>query len=106
MISKGEANFFLKEYNENIPLDFKIAEKQEEQYGSENSFEKTGRRIEGAYHPKRKIFTLATPNIHNQQHLRTIIRHEIIGHYGLNTFKPSEKMDQLALDVADKAEEL
>jgi hypothetical protein len=86
---------FLLEYKGNIPLELIVAGNQEEIYGRNNSYEKTGQRIEGAYHPSRNIFTLVTSHIRDVQHLRTIVRHEILGHYGLNTLAPIEKMDLL-----------
>lgn len=71
-------------------LDFYIAEKQEELYGPENTFEKVGR-ILGCYHPARGIVTFATTGFRDEDHLRRAFRHEVLGHFGLNTFNGTDK---------------
>ncbi|RBG59351.1 toxin, partial [Xanthomonas oryzae pv. oryzae] len=82
---------FLAEYNGNIPVTAVVRATQEEIYGSEASREKLGYRIDGAYHPARRIFTLAASNMGDEGAVRRTLRHELLGHYGLNTFSPAEK---------------
>lgn len=82
---------FLAEYNGNIPVTAIVRATQEEIYGPEASREKLGYRIDGAYHPARRIFTLAASNMGDEGAVRRALRHELLGHYGLNTFSPTEK---------------
>ena len=81
---------FKAEYNGNIPLDFRVVEKQEELYGPANTVEKVGL-IKGSYHPKSGIFGIASSNMQDRSDARETLRHEILGHFGLNTFKPKDK---------------
>ncbi|APO88782.1 zeta toxin family protein [Xanthomonas euvesicatoria pv. euvesicatoria] len=82
---------FLAEYNGNIPVTAVVRATQEEIYGPQASREKLGYRIDGAYHPARRIFTLAASNMGDEGAVRRALRHELLGHYGLNTFSPTEK---------------
>ena len=82
---------FLSEYNGNIPLDMMIHNKQEDLYGPQASRERCGFKIEGGYHPGRGGFAIIASNLDDEKAARRLIRHEILGHYGLNTFKPEEK---------------
>lgn len=110
---------FQKEYNGNIPLKFKIGQSQEDVYGPDASAEKLGYRIQGGYNPKSGTIGIVADNVgrvsrdnhlsgRNQGthearglsgdsavsrkgDLRRTLRHEILGHYGLNTFKSADK---------------
>lgn len=82
---------FLAHYNGNIPVTPYIRERQEDIYGQAASRENFGFSILGAYHAQRGIFTIAASNLHSEEDARRTIRHELLGHYGLNTFKPAEK---------------
>ena len=84
-------NRFLRDYNGNIPLSVRIAETPEDLYGPDAK----DLGIEGGYHAARGLFTLAAVRLQNTAHARKVIRHEILGHYGLNTFAPDEKRDLL-----------
>ncbi len=84
-------NEFLTEYNGNIPVTAVVRLTQEEIYGHEASREKLGYRIDGAYHPARRIFTIAAANMGDKGAVRRTLRHELLGHYGLNTFSPDQK---------------
>ena len=88
---------FLSSYNGNIDVFPIIKENQEDIYGEQNSKEKYGFEIAGAYHPARRIITLVTANIRDEKDVKTTLRHELLGHYGLNTFKPSEKLALLSM---------
>lgn len=82
---------FLAEYNGHIPVTAIVRATQEDIYGPEASRERLGYRIDGAYHPARCIFTLAASNMGDKGAVRRALRHELLGHYGLNTFRPAEK---------------
>lgn len=84
------AEEFLAEYNGNIAVEVFIRSTQEEFYGPEATAEKIGT-IEGAYHGGRATISIAASNIRDKAALQRTMRHELLGHYGLNTFKPSEK---------------
>ncbi|WP_157831973.1 hypothetical protein [Thalassospira marina] len=62
----------------------RVAQDPEDLYGPDAK----GQGIQGSYHPARGLFTLASRNLHSAQEARTVIRHELLGHYGLNTFAP------------------
>ena len=91
------ARAFMDAYNGNIPLKFKVADTQEDLYGPEATIEKHGV-IKGAYLPADGVFTLAARNLSEMGDAIETIRHEVLGHYGLNTFTPADKrriLDQL-----------
>lgn len=83
-------NEFQQEYNGNVPLKFRVVEKQEHLYGPENTIEKIGL-IKGSYHPKSGILGITSSNMQNRADGQATLRHEILGHYGLNTFKADDK---------------
>jgi hypothetical protein len=87
---KRLADEFLAEYNGNIPVKIIVGSTQEALYGPEVTTEKIGK-IEGAYHGGRAAISLAAANICDKSALRRTLRHELLGHYGLNTFKAAEK---------------
>jgi hypothetical protein len=82
---------FLDNYNGNIQLRAIVVAKQEDIYGPESSREKIGVRIDGAYHPKNAFFTIVASNMGDEGAVLRTLRHELLGHYGLNTFNPAEK---------------
>ena len=84
------ANKFLAEYNGNIGVQLIVVARQEDKYGPANTAERFGI-IKGAYHPERRAFVLVASNLGDEEDARRTIRHELLGHYGLNTFKPAEK---------------
>ena len=91
------ADAFMKAYKGNIPLKVIVGNTQEDIYGPEATIDNAGR-IKGAYHPARGVFTLAARNLSSVGDAIDTIRHEVLGHYGLNTFTPADKrriLDQL-----------
>lgn len=95
--AQSVADAFLKAYKGNIPLEVIIRDTQEELYGPEATIANV-KQIKGAYHPARGVFTLAASNLSSMQDAIETIRHEVLGHYGLNTFTPADKrkiLDQL-----------
>ena len=71
-----------------------IAEKQEHIYGEDNTAERIGK-IQGAFHPRTNEATFITSNIRNEVELRRTLKHELIGHFGINTFNKEEKLNIL-----------
>jgi antirestriction protein ArdC len=85
---------FREKYNGNVPLRIEVYEKQEDLYLGK-SRESIGIKIEGGYHPSRGFIALFAANMDNEEAVARTLRHEVLGHYGLNTFKPDEKRDLL-----------
>ncbi len=111
-----------RECNGNLPLQFKVRNTVEELYGHE-TVKKHPRLKEsqGAYLPRSGLVTLACSNIlyderrsgsgeknleRNQgvQEALTVVRHEVLGHYGLNTCSAEQKRNILETIVKNKEE--
>lgn len=103
-----------RECNGNLPLKFQIRETAEELYGYENVKQQPElKSAQGAYFPKLGIVAFASTNIlYDSQTTRgdetnieaskgvaeaiRVVRHEVLGHYGLNTCNPEQKLNILA----------
>lgn len=94
---------FLNSYNGNIHLQPLVRDRQEEIYGQKNSADKVGA-IQGSYHPARFVFTVFAAAMRDEADIRKTLRHELLGHYGLNTFKPIQKHDLLLEILATRQE--
>lgn len=86
---------FVESFNGNFDVLPFIKEKQEEIYGPAASIEKLGFPIEGGFHPASRFVTFAASNLDNEEAAKRAIRHELLGHYALNTFTPDQKRDLL-----------
>ena len=82
---------FLADYNGNIPLRNLVRANQEDIYGPQASREQIGIRIDGAYHPGSGLITIVASNMGDEGAIVRTLRHELLGHFGLNTFDPEEK---------------
>jgi putative DNA primase/helicase len=71
-------------------IGFKIRETQEELYGPHATREAAGT-ILGSFHPGQRRALFATANCHSDDEFKRSLRHEILGHFGLNTFSPGDK---------------
>lgn len=85
---------FLSSYNGNIPVTAVVRYQQEEIYGPQNTPAAVGT-IAGAYHPARRVIALVAANLRDANDARRAVRHELLGHYGLNTFTPDQKLELL-----------
>ena len=74
---------------------------QEELYGESGSPENIGR-IKGSCHGRTRAFTLASDNLSSTPDAVETIRHEVLGHYGVNTFRFEEKRGLIDLLVVLK----
>lgn len=81
---------FCRIYPAAYQLKYKVRATQEEIFGKGATVEEKGR-IFGAYFPTKRLVALFTSNAPNAQHFTKTIRHEVLGHFGLNTLNPSEK---------------
>ncbi|MCB2261692.1 MAG: hypothetical protein LGR52_01935 [Candidatus Thiosymbion ectosymbiont of Robbea hypermnestra] len=74
---------------------YKVRATQEEAFHKAATIERLGR-ILGAYLPASRIAAFATSNIHNENEFRRVARHEVLGHFGINTFTSKDKKKFLA----------
>ena len=95
------ANEFMASYNGNIPLRIVVKQNQEEHYGPDGSVEKIGP-VKGSYHPKSGVLALTVAHWSSRKDGRNTLRHEVLGHFGLNTFKPEDKRALLDKILASK----
>ena len=79
-------NEFQKEHNNNIPIKAIIVDKQEDYYGEQDSEERTGIRIYGEYLAASGQIVLVASSHNNNKPIEETIRHELGGHYAINTF--------------------
>lgn len=71
-------------------IGFKLRETQEELYGPHATREAAGT-ILGSFHPRGQRAVFATSNFSQDEEFKRSLRHEILGHFGINTFNPTEK---------------
>ena len=69
---------------------YKIRDTQEELYGPHATREAEGT-ILGSFRPGRGRADFAVSNFRDEGHFRRTLRHEVLGHFGINTFNPEEK---------------
>nr|WP_298377707.1 hypothetical protein [uncultured Halomonas sp.] len=84
------ADAFMAAYNGNIPLTLHVVNRKEEAYGPQGTRERIGV-IKGAYHLATGRLVLAAANLRDARDATDTLAHEVLGHYGLNTFTPSQK---------------
>lgn len=101
--AQAVADDFLASYNGNIPLQVRVAAKQEDLYGPKATPERVGV-IKGAYHAKSGLLTLAAVHLQDRADAIRTLRHETVGHFGLNTLTPDGKLDLLRKVIASKGE--
>ncbi len=81
-------NEFQKEHNNNLPIKLIIKERYENDNNTQIADED---RVRGSYSPTRGEITLYTSAIRDDREIASTIRHELLGHYGINTLEPYEK---------------
>ncbi len=88
-------------------IKFRVRDTQEELYGKEFSTEAVGT-IYGGFHPRRRQADFAAANFRDADEFKDTIRHEILGHFGINTFNPWQHVDRNYSDASElvKAEEV
>ncbi|MGC6373688.1 zincin-like metallopeptidase domain-containing protein [Pseudomonas sp. S2.OTC.A_B10] len=70
---------------------YKLRETQEEALDEPKATIERAGRILGAYFPASGVAAFATSNFRDEDHFKGTLRHEILGHFGINTFNPAEK---------------
>ena len=93
-LSVDDAKAFVIEFCATYPvastISYKLRETQEELYGPQATREAVGG-ILGAFRPGRRQADFATSNFRNEDEFKETLRHEVLGHFGINTFNPAEK---------------
>jgi putative DNA primase/helicase len=81
---------FQKKYASTQELTFKVVQKPEDVYGQQ-AIEQGIENAEGAYHPQKKLVVMFTDNAKDEARFTETIKHEVFGHYALNTLEKSQK---------------
>ena len=87
---------FCRVYPAAYQLSYIVRAAQEGIFNEAATIKQTGR-IFGAYFSTRRLVAFAPSNSRGVNDFIQTIRHEILGHFGLNTFKPSEKKALIAV---------
>jgi putative DNA primase/helicase len=82
---------FCAEYPVASKISYKLRNTQEEALDEPKATIEREGRIYGAYFPGRGYAAFAVSNFRDEAHFRGTLRHEILGHFGINTFNPQEK---------------
>lgn len=91
---EAEVGAFVERYRGHTPLDIAIADTQEAAFGPRATIERTGR-IKGAYFASQRLMVICAGSVADAADVATTLRHEILGHFGLNTFAPADKAAML-----------
>jgi len=83
------ANELIAQYKGNLPLRAHVRESIEELYG--RGSEETVGPITGAYHSDRGLLALAANRLPDRAAVETTFRHEVLGHYGMDTLAPADR---------------
>lgn len=85
---------FCRTYPVAAQVSYKLRETQEELYGPQATREAVGG-ILGSFRPSRRQADFPTSNFRDADEFKETLRHEILGHFGINTFNPAEKRSVL-----------
>lgn len=91
---EAEVEAFVERYRGNTPLDIAVADTQEAAFGPHATIERVGR-IKGAYFASQRLMVVCAGSVTDAADVSTTLRHEILGHFGLNTFAPIDKAAML-----------
>lgn len=86
-------------------ISYKLRETQEELYGPQATKTAVGK-ILGAFRPGRGQADFATSNFRDADEFKGTLRHEVLGHFGINTFNSVEKRAILDGIIAARLEVL
>lgn len=84
---------FYQEYPGLLPVSVYLRETQGEIWGDE-SYQTHGK-ISGAYFPSKGKIAIPVANVDSEDDLRRTLRHELLGHFGVNTLSRREKLNLL-----------
>lgn len=94
---------FCRTYPVAAQVSYKLRETQEELYGPQATREAVGG-ILGSFRPSRRQADFPTSNFRDADEFKETLRHEILGHFGINTFNPAEKRSVLDGIIAARNE--
>ena len=69
---------------------YKIREQQTEAIHESTTIKSAGI-VRGDYFPRRRFVAIATANIRDENHFTRVVKHEALGHFGINTFTATDK---------------
>jgi antirestriction protein ArdC/phage/plasmid primase-like uncharacterized protein len=87
---KDVVTAFCAVYPSAYQVQYKLRDTQEEVFNEKATIEAVGK-IYGAYFPARNLAAFATSNFRDKDEFEGTLKHEILGHYGLNTCSNEEK---------------
>lgn len=87
---------FCQRYPIALTIGYVIRDKQEDALGIPEATKERAGTIAGAYFPARRRVALAVSNIRGTQDVERTLRHELLGHLGINTFSATDKRALLA----------
>ena len=96
-------NEFVHNYPVVADIEFTLRDTQEQLYGPQATVAAVGK-IQGAYYPASGRAAFALANFRDADEFEGILRHEIIGHFGINTFTEAEKQTVLTSIIAARNE--
>lgn len=106
-LSTDEAKTLVIEFCSTYPVaaqvSYKLRDTQEELYGPQATREAVGG-ILGSFRPGTRQADFATSNFRDADEFKETLRHEILGHFGINTFDPAEKRAVLAGIIEARSE--
>ena len=71
-------------------LAYKIRDTQQELFGDQATVERYGI-LAAAYFPRSRRVDIAASALRDHEEVARTLRHEVLGHYALNTFQPAHK---------------
>ncbi|KWW32395.1 MULTISPECIES: KfrB domain-containing protein [Cupriavidus] len=87
---------FCQRYPIALTIGYVIRDKQEDALGIPEATKECVGTIAGAYFPARRRVALAVSNIRGTQDVERTLRHELLGHLGINSFSATDKRALLA----------
>jgi hypothetical protein len=81
---------FCREYPAAASLAYKIRDTQQELFGDQATVERYGI-LAAAYFPRSRRVDIAASALRDHEEVARTLRHEVLGHYALNTFQPAHK---------------
>lgn len=87
---------FCQQYPIALKIAYVIRDKQEDALGIPEATKDRVGNVAGAYFPARRRVALAVSNLRDARNVERTLRHELLGHLGINTFAARDKRALLA----------
>ncbi|HIH2745177.1 TPA: KfrB domain-containing protein [Burkholderia lata] len=87
---------FCQQYPIALKIAYVIRNKQEDALGIPEATKERVGNVAGAYFPARRRVALAVSNLRDARNVERTLRHELLGHLGINTFTARDKRALLA----------